>query len=52
MATKSIQLLESTRREQETNNTSFDKVQNNKHTSADEQQNTDRNKLKEDFKIM
>jgi hypothetical protein len=45
-------LTEHQKRDQESNNTSFDKVENNKHPSAEEEQNTVRNKLKEDLQIM
>ena len=40
------------KRDQESNNTGFGKVENNKHTSAEVEQHTVRNKLKEDLQIM
>jgi hypothetical protein len=43
-------VTENQKRDQESNNTSFDKVENNKHPSAEEEQNTVRNKLKKIFK--
>jgi hypothetical protein len=44
-------VTERQKREQESNNNSFDKLENNKHSSIEEEQNTVRNKLKEDFQI-
>jgi type II secretory pathway component PulC len=40
------------KRDQESNNTSFNTVQNNKHPTAEEERNAVRNKLKEDLQIM
>jgi hypothetical protein len=45
-------VTEQQKRDQESNNTSFDKVENNKHPSAEEEQSTVRNKLKEDLQMM
>jgi hypothetical protein len=45
-------IIEHQKRDQESNNTVFGKVENNKHPSAEGQQHTDRNKLKEDLQIM
>ena len=40
------------KRDQESNNTGFGKAENNKHPSAEGEQHTFRNKLKEDLQIM
>jgi len=40
------------KRDQESNNIGFGKVGNNKHLSAEGEQHTVRNKLKEDLQIM
>jgi hypothetical protein len=45
-------VTENQRRDQESNNASYDKVENNKQTSPEEQQNTVRNKLNEGLYIM
>jgi len=42
-------VLEQKKRDQENNNTGFGKVQNNKHRSAEGEQHTVRNTLKEDL---
>ena len=44
--------LEHQKRDQESKNTGFGKAQNNKHQSADGEQHTGRNKLKEDLQVM
>ena len=40
------------KRNQDSNNTGFGKVENNKHPSAEREQHTVTNKLKEDFQLM
>jgi type II secretory pathway component PulC len=45
-------VTEHQKRNQESKNTSIDKVENNKHPSAEEERDTVRNKLKEDLQIM
>ena len=40
------------KRDQESNNTGFGKAENNKHPSAEGEQHTVSNKLKEDLQIM
>jgi hypothetical protein len=45
-------VTEHRKRGQESNNTCFGKVENNKHPSAEGEQHTVRNKLKEDLQIM
>jgi len=45
-------VIEHQKKEQESNNTGFGKVENNKHPSAEGQQHTVRNKLKEHLQIM
>jgi hypothetical protein len=40
------------KRDQESNDTGFGKVENNKHPNAEEEQHTARNKLKEHLQIM
>jgi Skp family chaperone for outer membrane proteins len=45
-------VTEHRKRDQEIYNTGFGKVENNKHPSAEGEQHTDRNKLKEDLQIM
>jgi len=45
-------VIEHQKRDQENNNTGFAKVQNNKHPSAEGEQHTVMNKLKEDLQIM
>ena len=52
MVTNCIQMLYSTRRDQENENTDFGKAENNKHPSAEGEQHTFKNKLKEDLQIM
>jgi len=44
--------VEHQKRDQESNNTGFDKVENNSHPYAEGEQHTVRNKLKEDLRIM
>jgi len=45
-------IIEHQKRDQENNNTGFGKVENNKHQSAEGEQHTVKNKLKEDLQIM
>jgi Skp family chaperone for outer membrane proteins len=45
-------VIEQQKRDQESNNTGFGKVENNKQPSAEGEQHTVRNKLKEDLQIM
>ena len=45
-------VIEHQKRDQENDNTGFGKVENNKHPSAEGEQHTVQNKLKEDFQIM
>ena len=45
-------IIEHQKRDQENNNTGFGKVENNRHPSAEGEQHTVRNKLKEDLQIM
>jgi hypothetical protein len=45
-------VTEQQKKDQENNNTGFGKVQNNKRPNAEEEQNTAKNKLKEDLQIM
>ena len=45
-------ITEHQKRDQDRNNTGFGKVENNKHLSAEGEQHTDRNKLKEELQIM
>jgi hypothetical protein len=45
-------VIEHQKRDQESNNTGFVKAENNKHPNAEEEQHTDRNKLKERLQIM
>jgi len=45
-------IIEHQKRDQETENTDFDKVENIKHLSAEGEQHTVKNKLKEDLQIM
>ena len=45
-------VTEHQKRDQESNNNGFDKVENNKHPSAEREQHTVRNKLKEDLQMM
>jgi len=45
-------VIEHQKRDQENENTDFGKVENNKHPSAEGQQHTVKNKLKEDLQIM
>ena len=45
-------IIEHQKRGQDSNNTGFGKVENNKHTSAEGEQHTVSNKLKEDLQIM
>jgi hypothetical protein len=49
---KDTNLREHQQRDQESNNTGFGNLENNKHPSAEEEQNTARNKLKEDLQII
>jgi hypothetical protein len=44
--------MEYQKRDQESNNTGFSKLENNKHPSAEGEQHTFRNRLKEDLQIM
>jgi len=45
-------VIEHQKRDQENENTDFGKVENNKHLSAEGEQHTVKNKLKEDLQIM
>ena len=45
-------VFEHQKRDQENDNTGFDKVENNKHPCAEGDQHTVKNKLKEDLQIM
>ena len=45
-------VIEYQKRDQEHNNTGFDKIENNKHPQTEGEQNRARNKLKEDLQIM
>ena len=45
-------VIEHQKRDQESNNTGFGKAENNNHPSAEGEQHTVRNKLKEDLQIM
>jgi len=45
-------VIEHQKRDQESKNTGFGKSENNKHPSAEGQQHTGRNKLKEDLQVM
>jgi uncharacterized protein YjbJ (UPF0337 family) len=45
-------VIEHHKRDQENDNTGFGKVENNKHPSAEGEQHTVKNKLKEDLQIM
>ena len=45
-------VIEHQKRDQENENTDFGKVENNKHPSAEGEQHTVKNKLKEDLQIM
>jgi hypothetical protein len=45
-------VVEYQKRDQESNSTGFGKVENNKHQSAEGEQHTVRNKIKEDLQIM
>ena len=45
-------VIENQKRDQQSNNTGFSKVENNKHPSAEGEQHTVRNKLKEDLQLM
>jgi hypothetical protein len=45
-------VIEQQKRDQESNNTEFGKVEYNKHPSAEGEPHTVRNKLKEDLQIM
>jgi hypothetical protein len=47
-----INVIEHQKRDQESKDTGYDKVENNKHPSAEGERHTVRNKLKEDFQIM
>jgi len=45
-------IIEHQKRDQDSNNTGFGKVENNKHPSAEGEQHTVSNELKEDLQIM
>jgi hypothetical protein len=45
-------VIEHQKRDKESNNTGFGKVENNRHSRAEGEQHTVKNKLKEDFQIM
>ena len=45
-------VIDHQKRDQENENTDFGKVENNKHLSAEGEQHTLKNKLKEDLQIM
>jgi len=45
-------VIEHQKRDQESKNTGFGKAENNKHPSAEGEQHTDRNKLKEDLQVV
>jgi len=47
-----VNVLENQKRDQENNNIGFGKVENNKHPSAEGEQHTVRNRIKEDLQII